>query len=330
MYASSDMLFASTVVSVIIPAFNVAPYVGRAIRSVLAQTVSDFEIVVVDDGSTDGTGKVVESIRDDRLKLIRKTNGGCASARNAGLSRSQGEYAAFLDGDDRWLPGFLERHLTLLERLPEVDLTFSLSAVVDEQDRTCGLMKPGGYNSFSFRDLIVENPVGNGSAAVIRRRAIELAGPFDESLPASSDCDMWLRIADLRPGNFVRLPEVLTCYRRRDGQTTGNWRRMRAAYEQVMDKARLHDRAAVDSVDDLSRCNKYRYHAFVAYEAGDLLTACRLLRGQRVRVVENMPTQLKVLAAGERFGFKSVAPVPSASCGCPVFWRSWNDLVSLS
>jgi len=93
-----------------------------------------------------------------------------------------------------------------------------------------------------------------------------------------SDCDMWLRVARLRPNNFICLPEILTCYRRRGEQTTGNWRRMSIAYDQVLEKARVDDPEAVDRLESESRRNKYRYHAFIACETGELGRAAWLLR----------------------------------------------------
>ncbi len=148
---------------------------------------------------------------------------------------------------------------------------------MDEVGHNHGLLKPGSHRSFSFEDLLIENPIGNGSSAMMRRTALGLAGPFDESLLASSDCDMWLRIARIRPDNIVCLPEILTCYRRHSEQTTGNWRRMQNAYELVLSKARHEDPETVQRVERLSRCHKNRYHAFLAYEAGELEEARWLL-----------------------------------------------------
>lgn len=267
-----------TRISVVIPAHDVEPYVGEAVRSALVQTHANVEVVVVDDGSTDGTASAVERFRDDRLRLVRKPNGGCASSRNAGLAVARGEFVAFLDGDDFWHPRKLERELSVLEADPSADLVFSLSEVVDESGRNLGLMKSGSRRSFDFEDLLVENPVGNGSAVLIRRDALDRAGPFDESLPASSDCDMWLRLARLRARNFVCLPEVFTYYRRRDGQTTGHWRRMQDAHERVLAKARAADPSAVARLEHLSRCHRNRYLSFIAYESGDVDEARRLLR----------------------------------------------------
>ena len=95
-------------VSVIIPLFNKAPYVARALHSVLAQTFTDFEVIVVDDGSTDDGGSVVRQFADDRVRMIKQDNGGPGAARNRGLAEAQGEYVAFLDADDCWLPTYLE------------------------------------------------------------------------------------------------------------------------------------------------------------------------------------------------------------------------------
>ncbi len=185
-------------VTVVVPAFNVADFVEQSVRSALDQTFADLEVIVVDDGSTDGTRAVVEAIRDPRLRILRRRNGGSAAARNSGLSEARGEYVAFLDGDDYWQPRMLERHLALLIERPDIDLVFSLSRIVSESGRELGLLKPGTHRTFSFPDLLIENPIGNGSATVCRRRALEIAGPFDQSLPACVDYDIPGRAARAR------------------------------------------------------------------------------------------------------------------------------------
>ena len=267
----------SPTVSVIMPAYNVEAFIAQALESACSQTVSDTEIIVVNDGSEDNTARVVKEFDDHRIRMIHKENGGCASARNAGVQLAKGSFISFLDGDDYWLPNKLERELESLCRQPDVDLIFSLSFVINEEGKKLGVLKPGSFRSFSFKDLFIENPVGNGSSVLIRKRALDQAGQFDESLSASSDCDMWLRIAKLRTDNFACLPEPLTCYRRRHSQTTGDWARMQKAILAVEAKARLVDPETVRKVAHLARCNKNRYLAFIAYEEGDIKSASFLL-----------------------------------------------------
>jgi glycosyltransferase involved in cell wall biosynthesis len=106
-------------VSVIVPLFNKAPYVQRAIDSIVRQTHADFELIVVDDGSTDGGDRLVEAMHDPRLRLIRQSNAGPGAARNTGIAAASGSLLAFLDADDEWMPTFLERNVALIEAEPQ-------------------------------------------------------------------------------------------------------------------------------------------------------------------------------------------------------------------
>ncbi|MEO2022868.1 MAG: glycosyltransferase [Pirellulaceae bacterium] len=264
-------------VSVVIPAFNVGRYLTQSIHSALNQTFSDIEVIVADDGSTDDTAIIARAVEDPRVKLIQKSNGGCASARNAGLREAAGEYIAFLDGDDYWCESKIETELEFLDNNPQVDLVFCLSRMVDESGTHLGLQKYNEQRTYTFEDLLRENAVGNGSAILMRRSIFEQTGDFNEQLVASSDLEMWLRVTRLRPDNFVCLPIALVCYRRRNQQTTASWRRMANAYQQVLDLARAAEPEAVARVEPYSRYNKYRYHAFLAMEAGEFRAAARLL-----------------------------------------------------
>ena len=184
-------------VTVITPAYNVEKYIVEAIDSVLAQTFRDFEYIVVDDGSTDETvAQITPRLKDDaRLRLIRGHRGGAASARNVAIKQASGEFIAFLDGDDRWHPRFLEKQLRTLESLAQdFAAVFARSRVMADNGRVY-LLRWQRSGSYDFEDMLVKScPPRVGSSLLIKRSAFELVGLFDESLPSAQDLDMWIRI----------------------------------------------------------------------------------------------------------------------------------------
>jgi glycosyltransferase involved in cell wall biosynthesis len=265
------------VISVIITAYNVARFIREAVDSALAQTRRDIEVIVVDDGSTDGSADLLCDLDDPRLRVVRESHGGSAAARNAGLRLASGELVAFLDGDDRWAPRNLERQAAFLESHPDVDITFGHSLVIDEGGRSLGFKSSSCAGPVSFSQLLRVNEIGNGSCLLLRREALDRAGWFDTALPACVDFDVWLRVASLRPGNLVAIPEVLTFYRRREGQISGKWRRMEASYLQVLERLRRVAPLEVEREENRNRAGRYRYYARLAREAGEAGTAARLL-----------------------------------------------------
>lgn len=264
-------------ISVIIPAYNVAAFVREAVDSALAQTYRDIEVIVVDDGSTDGSADALRDLDDARLRVIREDHGGSAAARNAGLRLATGELVAFLDADDRWAPRNLERQSVFLESHPEVDMTFGHSLLVDEQGRSLGFKSSSRSGAVSLSQLLRANEIGNGSCLLLRREVLDRAGWFDPKLAACVDIDVWLRVANLRPCNVVAIPEVLTFYRRRQGQISSDWRPMEAAYLQVLERLRRVAPLEVRQEENRSRAGRYRYYARLAREAGEAGTGARLL-----------------------------------------------------
>jgi glycosyltransferase involved in cell wall biosynthesis len=183
-------------VSVIIPSFNYAHYLPTAVSSVLAQTFRDFELVIVDDGSTDNTREVAARFSDPRVRYVHKANGGLAAARNTGIENSGGDFLAFLDADDLWLPNFLEVMLATFEPLPaEFAAVASSSQRIDPQGAPIAFTSTAmnEEREMTARDFIFRNrPLS--SSIVIRREAFEKCGLFDEALRSSEDRDMWIRI----------------------------------------------------------------------------------------------------------------------------------------
>jgi glycosyltransferase involved in cell wall biosynthesis len=186
-------------VTVVTPAYNVGKYIREAIESVERQTFRGFEYLIVDDGSGDDTAEVAaeHASRDARIRLIRAEHRGHSAARNRGISEARGKYIAFLDGDDRWHPRFLDRQVALLESLPPaVGAVFCRSRVILENGTLAFFQRqrPGGYDFDEF--LIKNNPSRNGSSLLLRKSCFDEVGVFDEDLPSAADLEMWLRIAD--------------------------------------------------------------------------------------------------------------------------------------
>ena len=193
-------------------AYNHVQFVRQSVESVLNQTYRDFEHIVVDDGSSDGTAEVLKTF-GDRIKYIRQENRGTQAAINAGIRESTGEYIAILDSDDAWLPHKLERQLPVFEEFPKTTVVYSHAYAIDGN----GEMKEGDVllggplnSETAFDDLLRHNPIPV-LTAVIKRGCLDELGGFTETLRALSDWDLWIRISTRR--RFVFIPEPLALYR---------------------------------------------------------------------------------------------------------------------
>lgn len=163
----------SPLVSVIIPIYNAEKYLEDTINSVLAQTYSHWELILVDDGSTDNSLTICQQLQTEKTKIIQQENGGVSAALNTGISQSQGEYVAFLDADDLWLAEKLTKHIAHLESNPDVGVSFSPSAFIDEQGNSLNGKTNPKLKHITPVDLFRGNPLGNGSSAVVRRQTLE-------------------------------------------------------------------------------------------------------------------------------------------------------------
>lgn len=187
--------------SVVIPLYNKETEIRRTVKSVLAQSCPDFELVIVDDGSTDGGAEIVEALCADdyRIRLIRKANGGVCSARNAGIDASSGEFVALLDADDTWDPDFLLEAERMIADFPECALWGLGFAELYEgrpfRELPTGL--PKGFRGIVENYFGMEGRVSDlfcSSSVIIRRTIFDRVGTFDEHLRYSEDIDMWWRI----------------------------------------------------------------------------------------------------------------------------------------
>jgi glycosyltransferase involved in cell wall biosynthesis len=185
-------------VSVIIPAYNTAGHIGGALESVFAQTFTEYEVIVINDGSPD-TEQMERAIQPyiSRILYFKQENGGPSSARNAGIRRARGEWLAFLDSDDVWLPQYLAEQIGFLKGDAGLDMVYC-DAVLQGDNKSAGTTFMQLYPStgpVTFESLLVEQTQVITSGTVARREKVMAAGLFDESLHCSEDHDLWLRIS---------------------------------------------------------------------------------------------------------------------------------------
>jgi glycosyltransferase involved in cell wall biosynthesis len=224
-------------VSVVIPAFNAAWCVRKAIDSVLAQDYHDFELIVVDDGSTDDTAAVLASYGAS-IRVISQTNGGMSSARNAGIRAARGEFLAFLDADDWWFPHKLDRQVALLRDRPELGFCSCAARVENPEGRLLNL-----WSCPVWQEPFVVHLFGSGadvpgscSAVMARRELVQRVGAFDESLRGAEDPDLWIRLAAV--SGYACLPEPMVVVLRRPGSVSRNLEAMRESTLKMMRKNR--------------------------------------------------------------------------------------------
>ncbi|MEJ2683892.1 MAG: glycosyltransferase family 2 protein [Candidatus Sulfobium sp.] len=183
-------------VSVIIPTHNYSNFLHESVESVLAQTFSDFELIIVDDGSTDDTVDVVKRfLRDRRVRYIYQDNKGPSAARNAGIKAAAGEFIALLDADDVWLPTKLERQIQLSKDEPDAALIYCMVEHIDEHGKSLPCITWPRKDYATYKDLMYIPWVeGSCSSALIRKSIFDEVGLFDESMTGVEDTNMWIRI----------------------------------------------------------------------------------------------------------------------------------------
>ena len=193
-------------VSIIIPTYNRRDFLREAIRSVLEQSFRDFELIVVDDGSDDGTREMIQREFPGLLTYLYQENQGVSRARNRGLKLAQGEFVAFLDSDDLWLPRKLERQMAFMQSHPKAQICYTDEIWIRRGVRVNPKKKHAKYSGWIYPrclPLCIISP----SSALMRRGLLEEVGGFDEELPVCEDYDLWLRISARHPIHF--LPEKL-------------------------------------------------------------------------------------------------------------------------
>jgi glycosyltransferase involved in cell wall biosynthesis len=235
-------------VTIVVPAFNVVKTLRETLNSLQAQTFEDFEVLIVDDGSTDATAKIANTFHcDPRIRLVTQRNRGLAGARNSGIAAAKGSLIGFCDADDLWEPHKLAAHVKHLKENDDVGISFSGSSLIDDDSIHLGQsQKPRLFNIDAVH-IFKRNPIGNGSSPVIRRAVFDAIAfrpateterdwYFDETFRQSEDIECWLRVALTTDWGFEGVPGLLTKYRINSSGLSASTDRQLGAWENMVAK----------------------------------------------------------------------------------------------
>jgi glycosyltransferase involved in cell wall biosynthesis len=247
------------VISIVIPAYNAERTILETIASVRQQTFTDFELIVINDGSIDNTLDLLKTIEDDRLKVFSYNNGGVATARNRGICRSTGEFIAFLDADDLWTDDKLELQLAALKEHPNAGLAYSWTYNMSEEGELLYPIEPT-FSGAVYADLLLWNFLSNGSNPLIRRQAIESVGEFRPP-STTADWDYWLRIA--ANWNFVLVSKHHVFYRHSSKSMSAKLDILKGETLTTLEKAFASAPVEFQHLKNQSLSNTYQYYAEV-------------------------------------------------------------------
>lgn len=228
-------------VSVVIPVYNGEKFLAETLESVLSQTYPHVECVLVNDGSTDNTAAIAASF-GDKIRYFEKANGGVSAARNFGIRRASGDFIAFLDADDLWLPEKIEKQMRLFEKQEDLGLVYCGCEIADENKNTIGYKTPVEGKDLLENTLLLKREIGAMSTTgIVPKKIFDAVGLFDESLSTGADADLVCRIGFRFPLSFVS--ETLALYRQHGNQMHLNLAAfehdMNVIYEKVFSRADL-------------------------------------------------------------------------------------------
>lgn len=198
-------------ISVIIPTFNNQKTIRETIETVLDQTYSNYELIIINDGSTDSTFKIINSIKDPRTKVFSYPNSGVSASRNRGIHHASGDFIAFLDADDLWTKDKLEAQLKALKNNPQAGVAYSWVDSIDENNNYLRMSSCCTAKGDVYEILLRGNFIVSGSNPMIRSQAIKEIGGFDSSLTHAEDWDLYLKLAARY--HFVVIPAPQILYR---------------------------------------------------------------------------------------------------------------------
>ncbi|OWV91557.1 glycosyl transferase [Rhizobium sp. R635] len=340
------MTTSSPLVTVVIPAYNAEKTLAQTLRSVSAQTYEQLEILVVDDGSRDGTFELAKEygLSDPRVRLLRQENGGVARARNHGVREARGSYVAPIDADDLWHPRKIEMQVQALGKFPMGrGVAYNWYAAIDGSDVIFGHSRPVIHEGDIFEAMVRENFIGNGSTPLMPRDEVLACGGYDAGLrdqgaEGCEDLKLYLALAERLP--FALVPDFLTGYRFTAGNMSSNASRMLKSHGLVMADIKQRHPGLAETAT-LAEFDTARWYFKKSFYGGDYAQAMQLAP----LLVRRFPSTLAVRTARDlwraakrqrrrlvkRISGKSPAPPKGAvpmSIALPASGTSFYELVA--
>jgi glycosyltransferase involved in cell wall biosynthesis len=274
-------------ISVIVPAYNSQDTILETIASVQAQTFTDFELIVVNDGSSDRTLELLQTIRDPRVKVVSYENGGVSVARNRGISLATGEYLALIDADDLWTADKLELQLAALQQHPVAGVAYSWTCFIDRQAKFFRVDRPLHFTGNVYAELLKTNFLLSGSNPLIRKEALASVGNFDPTLTHAEEWDLYLRLA--AKYDFVVVPKTQIFYRQTAGSASAKIEVMEKDALKVIDRAFQIAPPQLQPLKNQSLANLYRYLAHLYLTKISGVTAAEIARQKLQTAIRSYP-----------------------------------------
>lgn len=243
-------------ISVIVPVYNDEVTIQDTIESVLNQSFQDFELIIINDGSTDATLEVIKSIQDSRIKVSSYLNAGVSKARNRGISQAVGQYISFIDADDLWTADKLEAQFKTLQVNPQAAVAYSWTDYIDESGQ---FLRQGCHFTFNgdvYTRLLLSDFIGSGSNPLIRTQTLEEVGGFNPLLTHAEDWDLWLRLAACY--EFVAVPYPQILYRISLNSASANVWEMEKSSIQVIEQAFAQAPESIQNLKPICLGNRYK------------------------------------------------------------------------
>lgn len=228
-------------ISVIIPVYNGEKTIKETVKSVLNQTFTNFELIIINANSTDATLSIISQIEDERIKIFSYPQANVAVNRNRGIKHATGDYITFLDADDLWTTDKLAAQYTALQENPQAAVAYSWTNCIDENGKFLRKTSQVNWNGEVYSKFLLDDFIGNGSNVMIRRDALIDVGAFDEKLTNAQDTDLWLKLSAIT--DFICVPKVQILYRIQQNSMSSNVLGLEKSNLEIIQRAFAREKA---------------------------------------------------------------------------------------